>query len=97
MLMFFVCTQREHTWKSPKYWFNWRQRETWDVLIEQAERVVEREKKTEEVEKDKKIEDMDRETIDEVEEEIEAREGEQNLLEQPLEQAKPVKSTLLRI
>jgi hypothetical protein len=40
---------------------------------------------------------MDGETIDEVEEEIEAREGEQDPLEQPLEQAEPVKPTLSRI
>jgi hypothetical protein len=43
------------------------------------------------------MEDIDGETIDKVEEEIEAQEGEQNLLEQPLEQAEPVKPTLLRI
>jgi hypothetical protein len=82
MLMFFARTQREHTWKSPKYWFNWRQRETWDALIEQAERVVGGEEETEEAEEDEEMEDMDGETIDEVEEEIEAREGEQDLSEQ---------------
>jgi hypothetical protein len=27
MLMFFARTQREHTWKSPKYRFTRRQRE----------------------------------------------------------------------
>jgi hypothetical protein len=45
-------------------------------LIEQAKRVVEGEEEIEEVEKNEEIEDMDGETIDKVEEEIEAREGE---------------------
>jgi hypothetical protein len=40
---------------------------------------------------------MDRETMDKVEEEIEAQEGEQNPLEQPPEQAEPVEPTLSRI
>jgi superfamily II DNA helicase RecQ len=97
MLMFFARTQREHTWKSPKYRFNRRQRETWDALIEQAERVVGGEEETEEAEEDEEMEDMDGETIDEVEEEIEAREGEQDPPEQPPEQAEPVKPTLSRI
>jgi hypothetical protein len=66
-------------------------------LIKQAKRVVGGEKETEEAEEDEEMEDMDGETIDEVEEEIEAREGEQDLLEQPPEQAEPVKPTLSRI
>jgi hypothetical protein len=66
-------------------------------LIKQAKQVVREEEETEEAEKNKKIEDIDGETIDKVEEKIEAREGEQDLLEQPLEQAEPVKPTLLRI
>jgi hypothetical protein len=97
MLMFFARTQREHTWKSPKYRFNRRQRETWDALIEQAERVAGGEKETEEAGGDEEMEDMDGETMDEVEEETEAREGEQDPPEQPPEQAEPVEPTLSRI
>jgi superfamily II DNA helicase RecQ len=43
------------------------------------------------------MEDIDGETIDKVEEEIEAREREQDPPEQPPEQAEPVKPTLSRI
>ncbi|PSN59182.1 hypothetical protein BS50DRAFT_658963 [Corynespora cassiicola Philippines] len=40
MLMFFARTQREHTWKSPRYRFTRRQREAWEELVKQAERQV---------------------------------------------------------
>jgi hypothetical protein len=43
MLVLFARTQREHTWKSPKYRFTRRQREAWEALVKEAERSVERE------------------------------------------------------
>jgi RecQ family ATP-dependent DNA helicase len=41
MVMFFARTQREHAWKSPQYRFTRRQREAWEALVEEAERVAE--------------------------------------------------------
>ncbi|KAI8930521.1 hypothetical protein NX059_012133 [Plenodomus lindquistii] len=41
ILMFFARTQREHTWKSPKYRFTRRQQEAWEALVEAAEGSVE--------------------------------------------------------
>jgi RecQ family ATP-dependent DNA helicase len=41
MVMFFARTQREHAWKSPKYRFTRRQREAWEALVEEAEKVAE--------------------------------------------------------
>src|SRR6266480_1839582 len=40
VLMFFARTQREHTWRSPVYRFTRAQQRAWDVLIEEAGRVV---------------------------------------------------------
>jgi hypothetical protein len=98
ILTFFARTQREHTWKSPQYRFTRRQREAWEALIEQAERVVGgEEEETEEAEGEEETEDMDEETIDEVEEEMEAEEEAQDQLEQSPEQPEPVKPTLSRI
>ncbi|KAE8852437.1 hypothetical protein PTNB73_10604 [Pyrenophora teres f. teres] len=54
MLMFFARTQKEHGWKSPKYRFTRRQREAWEVLIEQAKRSIEGDEEDE-------AEDMDEE------------------------------------
>ncbi|KAG9378468.1 hypothetical protein A1F94_011584 [Pyrenophora tritici-repentis] len=54
MLMFFARTQKEHAWKSPKYRFTRRQREAWEVLIEQAKRSIEGDEEDE-------AEDMDEE------------------------------------
>jgi RecQ family ATP-dependent DNA helicase len=48
MLMFFARTQKEHTWKSPRYQFTRRQREAWEALVELAERQVEGEEADEE-------------------------------------------------
>jgi hypothetical protein len=77
--MFFVRTQREHTWKSPQYRFTRRQREAWEALIEQAERVAGgEEEEREEVEGGEEMEAMDEETMDEVEGETETGEEEQD-------------------
>jgi superfamily II DNA helicase RecQ len=93
VLMFFARTQREHTWKSPQYRFTRRQREAWEALIEQAERVAGgEEEEREEVEGGEGMEAMDEETMDEVEGEMEAEEE-----EQPPEQPEPVAPTLSRI
>jgi hypothetical protein len=99
MLMFFARTQREHTWKSPKYRFTRQQREAWEALIEQAERVVGGEEETEETEGDEEVEDIEEEIMEEGEDEMGVREEEQDLPEQPPEQPKPkpVKPTLSRI
>ncbi|KAF7564171.1 telomere-linked helicase 1, partial [Pyrenophora tritici-repentis] len=52
--VFFARTQKEHGWKSPKYRFTRRQREAWEVLIEQAKRSIEGDEEDE-------AEDMDEE------------------------------------
>jgi hypothetical protein len=84
VLMFFARTQREHTWKSPQYRFTRRQREAWEALIEQAERVAGgEEEEREEVEEGEEMEAMDEETMDEVEGETETGEEEQDQPEQP--------------
>jgi hypothetical protein len=70
MLMFFARTQREHMWKSPKYRFTRRQREAWEALIEQAERVVGGEEEIEETEGDEEVEDMEEEMMEEGEDEM---------------------------
>jgi hypothetical protein len=62
--MFFARTQKEHTWKSPGYQFTRRQREAWEALVHEAERVVAG------VEEDMD-EDMDEEIEEEVDEEVE--------------------------
>jgi hypothetical protein len=94
VLMFFARTQREHTWKSLQYRFTRRQREAWEALIEQAERVAGgEEEEREEVEGGEGMEAMDEETMDEVEGETETGEEEQDQPEQP----EPVAPTLLRI
>ncbi|RYN60390.1 hypothetical protein AA0117_g13059 [Alternaria alternata] len=48
IVMFFARTQREHAWKSPQYRFTRRQREAWEALVKEAERVAEGEAKEEE-------------------------------------------------
>jgi hypothetical protein len=87
MLMFFACTQKEHTWKSPKYWFTRRQREAWEALIGQAEWEVDGEEVEEvEEEEEEEEEETDEETIGEMEEAmeegVEEEEG-QHLAERP--------------
>jgi RecQ family ATP-dependent DNA helicase len=41
IVMFFARTQREHAWKSPRYWFARRQRDAWEAFVEEAERIAE--------------------------------------------------------
>ena len=73
MLMFFARTQREHTWKSPRYRFTRRQQEAWEALVEQAEREVDGEEADEE-DVEEETENID-EMIEEVEEAMEAGEA----------------------
>jgi len=72
MLMFFARTQREHSWKSPRYRFTRQQREAWEALVEQAERDVE----GEEAEAERDVEGEEAEAERDVEgEEAEAEDG----------------------
>jgi predicted phage gp36 major capsid-like protein len=68
MLMFFARTQREHTWKSPKYRFTRRQRETWEAFVEEAERSVEQEEERDGADDEER---EDEEMADDVDEAIE--------------------------
>jgi len=78
LLMFFARTQREHTWKSPKYRFTRQQREAWETLVEEAERSVEGEEdeEGEEEEEEEEMEDEDEgdETMADVDEAIDEME-----------------------
>lgn len=69
MLMFFARTQREHSWKSPKYRFTRQQREAWEALLKQAQRDALGEQTDEE--------DEDEMMIDELDEELGTSEGEE--------------------
>jgi hypothetical protein len=80
MLMFFARTQRDHAWKSPKYRFTRRQRETWEALVEEAERSARGEEEQEEEEETEidEVEDKDEVMADDVEEAINEMETEEN-------------------
>jgi RecQ family ATP-dependent DNA helicase len=64
MLMFFGRTQKEHTWKSPRYRFTRRQREAWEALVELAGRQVEGEE-TDEEDAEEETGDMEEEMMEE--------------------------------
>nr|GEZ17793.1 RecQ helicase L2 [Tanacetum cinerariifolium] len=72
MVMFFARTQREHTWKSPRYRFTRRQREAWEALVEEAERVAEGGADEEGEEMD--VEEGEEATADDVDEAIDEME-----------------------
>ncbi|KAG9382315.1 DUF3505 domain containing protein [Pyrenophora tritici-repentis] len=76
MLMFFARTQKEHGWKSPKYRFTRRQREAWEVLIEQAKRSIEGDEEDEAEDMDEEREELDEEMMDDIDEAIEVAEEE---------------------
>ncbi|KAG9382309.1 DUF3505 domain containing protein [Pyrenophora tritici-repentis] len=75
MLMFFARTQKEHGW-SPKYRFTRRQREAWEVLIEQAKRSIEGDEEDEAEDMDEEREELDEEMMDDIDEAIEVAEEE---------------------
>jgi hypothetical protein len=80
MLIFFARTQREHTWKSPKYRFTRRQREAWEALVEEAQRSARGEQEQEEEEgEEMEVEEVEEEMIaDDVDEAINETETEEN-------------------
>lgn len=57
MLMFFVRTMREHSWKSPKYRFNRRQFAAFEQLIEVAEEEVRKEINPQQMDEDEDNDD----------------------------------------
>ena len=52
MLMFFVCTQCQHKWKSPPYRFSQRQFNTFEKLIAAAKNTTKDEASKSEVEEE---------------------------------------------
>jgi Orsellinic acid/F9775 biosynthesis cluster protein D len=73
VLMFFVRTQKEHDWESPKYRFTNAQQQAWNRLIEKAKQVSDEEKESsndEEEEEDEQEEEEDMEDDSESEAEI---------------------------
>ncbi|KAF7441544.1 hypothetical protein A1F99_141520 [Pyrenophora tritici-repentis] len=76
MLMVVARTQKEHGWKSPKYRFTRRQREAWEVLIEQAKRSIEGDEEDEAEDMDEEREELDEEMMDDIDEAIEVAEEE---------------------
>ncbi|KAG9382299.1 DUF3505 multi-domain protein [Pyrenophora tritici-repentis] len=69
-------TTKEHGWKSPKYRFTRRQREAWEVLIEQAKRSIEGDEEDEAEDMDEEREELDEEMMDDIDEAIEVAEEE---------------------
>ncbi|KAG9382320.1 DUF3505 multi-domain protein [Pyrenophora tritici-repentis] len=67
---------KEHGWKSPKYRFTRRQREAWEVLIEQAKRSIEGDEEDEAEDMDEEREELDEEMMDDIDEAIEVAEEE---------------------
>jgi hypothetical protein len=78
MLIFFARTQREHSWKSPKYRFTRRQREAWEALVKEAERSAREEEEQEEREETETAKDEDEIIADNIDEAIDETEAEEN-------------------